>query len=64
MTNRERQRWIIVGAIFVTMFFIWGAINCGAVFFVPVLTHFGWTRARLSVAFSIGWITAVRPDPS
>jgi hypothetical protein len=49
MTNRERQGWIIVGAIFVTMFFIWGAINCGAVFFVPVLKHFGWTRARLSV---------------
>lgn len=31
-----------------------GAINCGAVFFVPILKSFGWTRARLSVAFSIG----------
>ena len=63
MKNRERQRWIIVGAIFVTMFFIWGAINCGAVFFVPVLKHFGWTRARLSVAFSIGWITGGAAGP-
>jgi MFS family permease len=63
MTNRERQGWIIVSAIFVTMFFIWGAINCGAVFFVPVLKHFGWTRARLSVAFSIGWITSGAAGP-
>jgi len=63
MTNRERQRWIIVGAIFVTMFFIWGAINCGPVFFMPVLKHFGWTRARLSVAFSIGWITGGAAGP-
>src|SRR5258708_26637997 len=63
MTNRERQGWIIVGAIFVTMFFIWGAINCGAVFFVPVLKHFGWTRARLSFAFSIGCITGGAAGP-
>src|SRR5208282_476045 len=48
--------WIIVGAIFATMFFIWGGINCGAVFFVPVLNHFGWTRAQLSVALSAGWV--------
>src|SRR5271156_1404350 len=36
MTNRERHGWIVVGAIFVTMFFIWGAINCGAGVFVPI----------------------------
>jgi MFS family permease len=63
MTDRERRGWIIVGAIFVTMFFIWGAINCGSVFFVPVLNHFGWTRARLSVALSIGWITGGAAGP-
>ena len=63
MTNRERQGWIVVGAIFVTMFFIWGAINCGAVFFVPILKSFGWTRARLSVAFSIGWVTGGAAGP-
>lgn len=63
MTKRERQGWIIVGAIFVTMFFVWGAINCGAVFFVPVLSTFGWTRARLSVALSIGWITGGAAGP-
>jgi MFS family permease len=63
MTQRERQAWIIVGAIFVTMFFIWGAINSGSVFFVPVLETFGWTRARLSVALSIGWITGGAAGP-
>src|ERR1700693_3954285 len=63
MKNRESERCIIVCAIFVTMFFICGAINCGAVFFVPVLKHFGWTRARLSVAFSIGWITGGAAGP-
>jgi MFS family permease len=63
MTDRDRQRWIIVGAIFATMFFIWGGINCGAVFFVPVLKTFGWTRAKLSVAVSIGWITGGAAGP-
>ena len=63
MTSRERQGWIIVGAIFVTMFFIWGAINSGAVFFVPVLKTFGWTRAKLSVALSIGWVTGGAAGP-
>jgi MFS family permease len=63
MTDRERQGWIVVGAIFVTMFFIWGAINCSAVFFVPVLNHFGWTRAKLSVALSIGWVTGGAAGP-
>lgn len=57
MTERERQGWIIVAAIFVTMFFIWGAINSGAVFFVPVLKTFGWSRAKLAFALSIGWVT-------
>ena len=57
MTDRDRRGWIIVGAICVTMFFIWGAINSSAVFFVPVLKYFGWTRAKFSSALSIGWVT-------
>lgn len=63
MTDRDRRGWIIVGAICVTMFFIWGAINSGAVFFVPVLKHFGWTRAKLSIAFSSGWVTGGAAGP-
>ena len=45
------------------MFFIWGAINSGAVFFVPIIKTFGWTRAKLSVALSIGWITGGAAGP-
>jgi MFS family permease len=63
MTDRDRRGWIILGAICVTMFFIWGAINSGAVFFVPVLKHFGWTRAKLSSAFSIAWVTGGAAGP-
>jgi len=63
MTDRDRRGWIIVGAICVTMFFIWGAINSGAVFFVPVLKHFGWTRAKLSIAFASGWVTGGATGP-
>src|ERR1019366_7615188 len=63
MTNRERHGWIIVGAIFVTMFFILGAINAGSVFFVPILKHFGWSRAKLSIVFSIGWVTGGAAGP-
>ena len=63
MTDQERRGWIIVGAICVTMFFIWGAINSTAVFFVPVLKHFGWTRAEFSFVLSIGWITGGAAGP-
>ncbi len=64
MSKRERQAWFVVGAIFVAMFFIWGGINSGAVFFVPVLKTFGWTREKLSVALSIGWITGGAAGPA
>ena len=63
MTERERRGWLVVAAIFVTMFFIWGAINSSVVFFVPVLKHFGWTRAKFSVALSMGWVTGGLAGP-
>jgi MFS family permease len=62
-TEQDRRGWIIVGAIFLTMFFIWGAINSSAVFFVPIIKYFGWSRTRLSVAFSIGWVTGGAAGP-
>jgi MFS family permease len=62
-TEQDRRGWIIVGAIFLTMFFIWGAINSSAVFFVPIIKYFGWSRTRLSIAFSIGWVTGGAAGP-
>lgn len=63
MNDRERRGWITVGAIFATFFFIWGAINSSSVFFVPVIKYFGWTRARMSIALSIGWVTGGAAGP-
>jgi MFS family permease len=45
------------------MFFIWGGINSSAVFFVPIIKHFGWSRTKLSLAFSIGWVTGGAAGP-
>lgn len=42
MTQQERQGWRIVASLFVTLFMVWGGgINTGAVFFPPLLKHFG-----------------------
>ena len=57
MDQQERRGWIIVGAIFITYFFIWGASNGSGVFFVPVVKYFGWSRAKMSIAISMGWVT-------
>ena len=47
--------WLIVGVLFISWFLVWGGgLNTGAVFFPPVLKHFGWSRATLSGAFAVG----------
>ena len=49
MTQRERQGWIIVASLFVTLVFIFGSgYNTGGLFFPSLLKHFGWKRAQLS----------------
>ncbi|MFC1933245.1 MFS transporter [Chloroflexota bacterium] len=35
---------------------VYGAYNAFGVFFKPVLTEFGWTRAMTSGGFSLSWI--------
>jgi MFS family permease len=43
------RAWLVVTALFVTLFFIWGSgYNTAGVFFTPVIRTFGWSRARLS----------------
>jgi MFS family permease len=51
MFKETRQGWLVVGALFVSLFFVWGAANAGPVFFVPLLKEFGWSRERLSTLF-------------
>jgi MFS family permease len=49
MTQRERQGWIIVASLFVTLVFVFGSgYNTGGLFFPQLLKYFGWKRAQLS----------------
>ncbi|HZC46971.1 MAG TPA: MFS transporter, partial [Candidatus Acidoferrum sp.] len=49
MTERERQGWIIVASLFVTLVFVFGSgYNTGGLFFPHLLKHFGWTRTKLA----------------
>jgi len=46
---------VVVAALFI-MVVIYGVYNSFGIFFKPVLTEFGWTRAMTSGAFSLSWI--------
>ena len=49
MTPRERQGWIMVASLFVTLVLVFGSgYNTGGLFFPHLLKHFGWSRAQLS----------------
>ena len=49
MTQRERQGWLIVASLWVTLFIIFGGgYNCAGVFLPPLIKQFGWTRTQLS----------------
>ena len=56
MIERDRSRWFIVGVLFVRLSFIWGPVNAGGVFFLPLLRSFGWSRAQLA---ALGGIVAI-----
>jgi MFS family permease len=64
MTQQERQGWMIVLCLFVSLFIVWGGgVNTGAVFFPALLKHFGWSRAYLSTLGSSGAIAAGLAGP-
>src|SRR5262249_24216245 len=48
MTEPKTRPWAIVAILFTTMLLIWGPVNASGVFFLPVVKHFGWSRALLS----------------
>jgi MFS family permease len=51
--------WLVVAVLFGCWFFVWGGgANTGAVFFPPLLQHFGWSRARLSSGFAASALSA------
>src|SRR5690348_9970343 len=48
INQRDPSRWSIVALLFVLLFFTWGSVNAGGVFFLPVIKTFGWSRARFA----------------
>ena len=64
MTEHDGRRWVIVGALFATLFLIWGPLNAGGVFFVPVITHFGWSRGFFSLLVGVGPLAAGASSPA
>jgi hypothetical protein len=53
MNKQDERGWVVVGALFATLFLIWGPVNAGGVFFIPVTKHFGWSRADFSRYWSV-----------
>lgn len=50
MTKQERQGWLIVGTLFVTLLLIFGGgYDTTGVFLPPLIKHFGWSRAQISL---------------
>ena len=50
--------YVIVGLVFCVMLVSWGIFLSFGVFFEPMLTEFGWTRAATSAAYSISIIVS------
>jgi MFS family permease len=59
VSRREGPRfygWIVVAAASAVMMVMSGALFCFGVFFEPVATAFGWTRALISGAFTLSFV--------
>jgi MFS family permease len=49
MTHREKQGWIIVASLFVTLSLVFGGgYTTGGIFVSPLIKHFGWSRTKVS----------------
>ena len=64
MSEHEKRGWAIVGALFATLFLIWGPINASGVFFIPVVEHFGWSRGFFSLLVAAAPLAAGLSSPA
>jgi MFS family permease len=64
MKEQEQEGWIIVAVLFATLFLIWGPINASSVFFLPVVKHFGWSRALFSLLAATAPLAAGFSSPA
>jgi sugar phosphate permease len=54
MSKREKQGWLTVASLFVTLFLIFGSgYNTAGVFVTPLIKEFGWKRAKISFLQSV-----------
>jgi MFS family permease len=64
MKEQEKQGWAVVAVLFATLFLIWGPVNAGSVFFLPVVKHFGWSRALFSLLVATAPLAAGFSSPA
>ena len=64
MQEHREQGWTIVAVLFATLFLIWGPVNAGSVFFLPVVKHFGWSRALFSLLAATAPLAAGFSSPA
>ena len=64
MKEPGKQGWTVVAVLFATLFLIWGPVNAGSVFFLPVVKHFGWSRALFSLLVATAPLAAGFSSPA
>ena len=64
MSQREKQGWYVVAALFVTMFLVWGgSVNAAAVFLPALIKAYGWSRAKVSTLGAAAALAAGASGP-
>ena len=64
MKEQAKQGWMVVAVLFATLFLIWGPVNASSVFFLPVVKHFGWSRALFSLLAATAPLAAGFSSPA
>ena len=64
MNEDGKQGWTVVAVLFATLFLIWGPVNASSVFFLPVVKHFGWSRALFSLLAATAPLAAGFSSPA
>lgn len=64
MTREERKRWLLLGVLFLSNFFVIGSSSAiTGVFLTPLVRHFGWTRTLAASLTMLIALTAALAGP-
>ncbi len=64
MRKQDRQAWLVAGALFISLWVLWGSgFNTFGVFFVPLLKEFGRSRAWISLLATATFLSAGAAAP-